>query len=722
MKSPLAPQSIISLGTLFLLSIIAAAVNLATTPPWLGLTLAPAVEGTATVVLAVDPTGPAAGRVGEGERLVALGERPLALMAADLMEEPDALAYYRDYNAFFVRQSQLHAALTQAQVALLLGDGRVEMITPQPQRPIATLPWIFWYQIACGAIVFLAGVSVLAFRPHEQVTSYYALTGLGLLLAAASAAVYSTRELALEGGLFHTLSLANQFGTLLFAGPFISILWYYPQRIHRFPLGSVVIAYYMVSWLLNYLQAFDSLDVAMRYPIFVGLLINLSLALIQWRRSRGQPVQRAILKWFLLAWLSGTTFYVGLHTIPLMLGGEVFISQSMAWGVLLTVYLGVALGITRYRLFNLDRWVIIGWLWFLGGITVIAMDAMLVSLLELDNHLALATTLALAGWIYFPLRQYLWRHFSWYSRRGMDYRQLLPELLTTLLNTRPGELSREWSQLLGRIYAPLNIELLDEAVVQVRIDPEGSSLTLPALQGVEARRLNYADRGSRLFNDEDRQLAESMHQLFGRIQLFRQAFNDGVHEERRRVARDLHDDVGARLLTLVYAASEEKQADLARETLQELRDVISNLEKTHYTLDGTLDELHRETVRRCESHHVSLLWHQPTSVAPHSLESRAHSNLQRIVREAVSNALRHSEADQLQIEIEQEKTGLTIRISDNDTASREYSEHKPGRGLRNIRLRAQELGGAAAWHLGHAARLGGTTVEIVVPIGEREDG
>jgi signal transduction histidine kinase len=717
MKPQLAPQTIISLSAMLLLYLMAMASYLAVVPPWLGMTLGASADGAALVVLSVDPEGPAAGRVIAGDRLVALGSPEATLVPADIMEEPDALPTYRDYNAFFDRQQTIYRALVQPPLMLYLGDGRVETLTPHPHRSLGALPWLFWYQLACGAIVFLAGMSVLAFRPREKVTLYYALTGFGLLLASASAAIYSTRELAMAGDLFYMLSLLNQFGTLLFAGPFISILWYYPQRVNRFPFGPVVIGCYMLSWLLNWSQLFDSLDVAMRYPIFIGLVINLALAVIQWRLSHAQPVQRAILKWFLLAWLSGTTFYVGLHTIPLMLGMEVVISQSLAWGILLTVYLGIALGITRYRLFNLDRWVLTGWFWFLGGVAVIAMDGLLVSQLDLNNHLALATTLGIAGWLYFPLRQFIWSRLSWYYRRGTDYRELLPSLLTTALNTRPNELPREWSELLGRTFSPLNIEVFEMAVPQVALSPEGSSLTLPPLHNIKGMQLFYADRGSRLFNDEDRRLAEAMHQLFSRIQSFRQAFHDGVHEERRRVARDLHDDVGAKLLTLVYSAETEHQADLARATLQELRDVIRGLEHTDYTLGTTLGELQRETQQRCEAHKVALQWHAPKRLHDCPFDARQHSNLQRMVREAVSNALRHSDATRLQIDIGQTQTELTLQVSNDNPRHDSGKSDKPGRGMRNIKSRAEELGGTAEWRQGSASLLGGYSVEIIIPLG-----
>ncbi len=719
MKSLLAPQKIISFSALFLLGVIAFASYLATDIPWLGLTLGSASDGQSLVILEVDDAGPATDKLQPGEGVNRILGSGIALEAGDLMEEPDALSAYRDYNAFLARQSALYRGLTQSQVALELEDGRVEMLSLPPHRPLSSLPLLFWYQLACGGIVFMAGMSVLAFRPRERVTFYYALTGFGLLIASSTAAIYSTRELALDGDLFYLLSITNQLGSLIFAGPFISILWYYPQRIHRFPLGPVFIGYYMFCWVLNVLQVFESLDLVMRLPILTGLLVTLSLALIQWRATRTQPVQRAILKWFLLAWLTGTSLYLGLHTLPLVLGLETAISQSLGWGILLTVYLGIALGITRYRLFNLDRWVITGWFWFLGGIVVIALDGLLISLLELNNHLALATALALAGWLYFPLRQILWRRFSWHYRRSIDYRELLPSLLTTVLNTRPSELPREWTQLLQYIFAPLSIEPTDKDATRVTIGPEGSSLILPPLGEIRGQKLIYADRGSRLFNDEDRHLAEALHILFNRIQSFRQAFNDGVLEERRRLARDLHDDVGAKVLTLVYSAESEQQADVARETLQELRDVIRNLEHAHYSLSHSLGEMHRETLQRCNAREMKLLWNSTGNLSDCVLEPRQQSNLVRIVREAVTNALRHSDTDTLQIDIEQSPAQIRLYISNNHARLDEKTAHKPGRGMSNIQSRARELGGSAEWRLGEESLLGGYTVVITIPFGEQ---
>jgi signal transduction histidine kinase len=289
-----------------------------------------------------------------------------------------------------------------------------------------------------------------------------------------------------------------------------------------------------------------------------------------------------------------------------------------------------------------------------------------------------------------------------------------------MLNTRQEDLSREWSQLLQRLFSPLNIETATNAPSQVLVHPEGVSLTIPGFRDIKGRQLSYADRGNRLFNKEDQRLANAVHQLFYRIQHFREAFDKGVHEERQRLARDLHDDVGAKLLTLVYSAATEEQAELARDTLQELRAVIRDLEHEHYSLTTSLAELRIETAKRCTAYDIVLLWNQSDDHGDYPLEARQHSNLQRIVRETVTNALRHSDTRTLQVDVNVEEAQLTLQVSNDNTHPDNNEPHKPGRGIRNIRSRAEELAGSVEWCLGEASLLGGCTVQITTPLKRKE--
>src|SRR4051812_38342018 len=54
-----------------------------------------------------------------------------------------------------------------------------------------------------------------------------------------------------------------------------------------------------------------------------------------------------------------------------------------------------------------------------------------------------------------------------------------------------------------------------------------------------------------------------------------EALRKAINEERRRPLADLHDDVGAKLVTLIHSLDNADHADLARAVLQDLRDVVS---------------------------------------------------------------------------------------------------------------------------------------------------
>ena len=74
----------------------------------------------------------------------------------------------------------------------------------------------------------------------------------------------------------------------------------------------------------------------------------------------------------------------------------------------------------------------------------------------------------------------------------------------------------------------------------------------PELEGTVA--LRFAERGKRLFTPEDARLADRILEQLMRAVAHDRAVERGRSEERLRIAQDLHDDIGARLLTLMYKA------------------------------------------------------------------------------------------------------------------------------------------------------------------------
>jgi signal transduction histidine kinase len=160
--------------------------------------------------------------------------------------------------------------------------------------------------------------------------------------------------------------------------------------------------------------------------------------------------------------------------------------------------------------------------------------------------------------------------------------------------------------------------------------------------------------------------------------------------ERERIYRDLHDDVGARLLSLVYAARDEGQRTLARETLRELREIVSNAEVAPTGLRALATTLVDEARERaaaagfdCEAE-IDL-------GADRRLSAVAVWHVSRIAREAVSNALRHSGGRRLRLRVAESAGTLEVAVEDDGAGLPEALAG--GRGLGNMRKRAAELGG-----------------------------
>jgi len=193
------------------------------------------------------------------------------------------------------------------------------------------------------------------------------------------------------------------------------------------------------------------------------------------------------------------------------------------------------------------------------------------------------------------------------------------------------------------------------------------------------------------------------------------AWRQAVHEERDRIHRDLHDDLGATLLSILHSAASEESADLARAALQHLRDVVSLRPEEMISLRAALQETQDEISHRARMARVELDW-QHLQGADANIPAQQALHLLRIVREGVSNVLRHSRATRVAVAITRERGKLCVRISDNGQG---IDGGRPrGRGMSNMRTRAAELGGDIEWL--PAVPGPGTTVVLTIPLAPEE--
>lgn len=203
----------------------------------------------------------------------------------------------------------------------------------------------------------------------------------------------------------------------------------------------------------------------------------------------------------------------------------------------------------------------------------------------------------------------------------------------------------------------------------------------------------------------------ALHASFARMRELET--EQAVSEERERIYRDLHDDVGAKLLSLVYRAATPQDADLARSALQDLRDVVSRTGAESFELDAVVADWRAECEKRLSEAGIRLDWRRIGEQGDLRLTQPQALNLGRILREAVSNVIRHAGATLVRVELAHADRDLSLTIGDDGRGCADPGNGRAGRGLRNIEMRAARLGGRFRRE---SPAAGGCIIGVTLPL------
>jgi signal transduction histidine kinase len=199
-----------------------------------------------------------------------------------------------------------------------------------------------------------------------------------------------------------------------------------------------------------------------------------------------------------------------------------------------------------------------------------------------------------------------------------------------------------------------------------------------------------------------------------------------VEEERLRIARELHDVVAHNVSVMAIQAGAARVSgsssgealksieNTARETLAELNQLLGVLRKDPgapaRSPQPGLDQLNGLLTSARESGlDASLKSTGETRPLPAALDLSAY----RIVQEAITNALKHSNATRLEVVIDHQPDALVLTISDNGTGASEKVGESTGHGLIGMRERVELFGGELGTG---SSSLGGFTVRARLPI------
>lgn len=202
--------------------------------------------------------------------------------------------------------------------------------------------------------------------------------------------------------------------------------------------------------------------------------------------------------------------------------------------------------------------------------------------------------------------------------------------------------------------------------------------------------------------------------------------NEAVTEERQRLARDLHDAVSQQLFALSMLASAAEKtihtnpdlaaeniadvSDIARKAQGEMRALLLHLRPVRLN-DESLDKGLERLIQELDGKTVI---HFEASIDPVAgLSKGVENHLFRLSQEALSNALRHSEATRVVLSLHEKDQLVNLTVFDNGRGFDLKQEKIASYGLKTMKERAEEIGGhfLLTTHKGE-----GTSVNIRVPI------
>jgi signal transduction histidine kinase len=218
-----------------------------------------------------------------------------------------------------------------------------------------------------------------------------------------------------------------------------------------------------------------------------------------------------------------------------------------------------------------------------------------------------------------------------------------------------------------------------------------------------------------MFTRDDARLTDRVLEQLVRAVAFDRAVEQGRNEERARIAQDLHDDIGARLLTLMYKAQSPEMEDYVRHTLQDLKTLTRGLAASSHLLSHASAEWKADITQRLEAAHCELDWSFDFD-RDVNLTVVQWSALTRMLRELINNVIVHASATRVDVSGHFERGRFTLKVSD-DGAGRKPENWAHGLGLGGIRKRVKLLGGEVRWRENSPH---GIACEIRVPeLGEK---
>jgi signal transduction histidine kinase len=211
---------------------------------------------------------------------------------------------------------------------------------------------------------------------------------------------------------------------------------------------------------------------------------------------------------------------------------------------------------------------------------------------------------------------------------------------------------------------------------------------------------------------------------------------EALERERARIARDLHDQLGANL-TQVSLLGElvETDKDLpeevetharqisrtARDTTRALDEIVWAANPSNDTLEGLINYVCKYAQEYLAVAGVRYRWEVPAELPHLAIPPEVRHNVFLASKEALTNIVRHAKATSARLRLKLEPERFTLEIEDNGRGLDEMDEQaaQSRNGLRNMSKRMEDIGGLFSIS---PSEKGGATVRLTAPVTRNSNG
>ncbi len=594
-------------------------------------------------------------------------------------------------------QEQVFAAQLEPGFTLTFSDGdRVQV--QAKRRGFTNLPVTFWLLAASALTLYLVAMVVVLARPTRR-NLLYAVMSFCLTGTLALIAIESTMELG-QAEPFPRLDLSLRLiFDLITAAAMVHAACMHPRRLPgerwiamgAWGLAMGVLALAEAGWLPQlwwWLQGSVAL---------YGLAV---IGLHSWSyRIEPRPFALVLRRFgvgLVCAWVLLTLAIARTDELPA-------VQHIVATGGPMMWYLFLAAVMVLLPFLSKSEQVMreFGLLAAVSSVAT-ALDLLFVAIFSLGQFASLTLSLFVSLAVYSGTRQWILGRLLGKSMLTTERMFERVYRIARAVEAHPERTGALLCELLRELFEPMELSMIEMPSATSRVTGDGSTMLVPVpvlsdevIDHGESIVIRFAQRGRRLFTSEDARLTNRVVEQLRRAVAYDKAVERGRGEERMRLAQDLHDDIGARLLTLMYKAQSPEMEDYVRHTLQDLKTLTRGLAAPNHRLSHAAGEWKADLTQRLTAAHVELSW--SCEIDDDVLLSVTQwSALTRVLRELVSNAIAHSQAQRVDIDFRLDNDRLHLIVSDNGVG-RDPKSWSHGLGLGGVRKRIKQLGGEVEW-------------------------